>query len=110
MDMNWYSRLSVIALCALPLLLAACSDSSVRGSGDDDNDADTGTDTNTSTDSPCSLSELETFDTEIPSGWTVVDGGTSAVGLEDITGMRTGEGGRPRPPPVWGRRPRRSIG
>jgi hypothetical protein len=80
MDMNWFNRLSVIAVLTLPLLLAACSDSSVRGEGDDDDDDDTETetDTQTGTDGPCSLSELETFDTEIPSGWTVVPGGTSA--------------------------------
>jgi hypothetical protein len=65
----------------LALLLAGCAGGEARGDGDDDDDSGDDTDTNTDTStetSACALSALETFDTEIPTGWTVIDGGTSA--------------------------------
>lgn len=66
----WLCR---IAVCLLPLLLVACSETTFREASDDDND-----DNDDDDDDGCGLSEMETFDTQIPLGWTVVDGGTTA--------------------------------
>ena len=71
----------VFICCLLPLALVACAGGDTRGEDgdDDDNDSsDTETGTGTGSDDGCSLSEMETFDTEIPAGWTVIDNGVSA--------------------------------
>jgi len=63
--------------CVVPLLvLFTCSQADFRADPSDDDDNDN--DDNDDSSSGCGLSELETFDNQIPAGWTVVDGGTSA--------------------------------
>jgi hypothetical protein len=74
---------SVLGASLLALLLATCHTAQVRpptGSSDSDSDSDGDSDADADSDSdnPCGLSELETFAGQIPTGWTVVDGGTSA--------------------------------
>ncbi|MBW2278078.1 MAG: hypothetical protein JRF63_11325 [Deltaproteobacteria bacterium] len=80
-----------IAACLALLLFVGCSDAIFRANTDDDdnddNDDNDADDTGSETEGDCGLSEMETFDTQIPAGWTVVDGGTSAgawVWTDDI--------------------------
>jgi hypothetical protein len=75
------SWISISACCLFSLAFAACAGSGERDEGgDDDNDdsSDSDTGSDTGSEDGCGLSEMETFDTEIPAGWTVIDNGVSA--------------------------------
>ncbi|MBW2276649.1 MAG: hypothetical protein JRF63_04095 [Deltaproteobacteria bacterium] len=67
------------------------SDTDVDADSDTDIDTDTDTDvdsdSDTDTSSSCVLDELETFDSNIPAGWTVIDGGTSAGAWEWVNDL-----------------------
>jgi hypothetical protein len=75
-----------VAVCVATPLFVGCSNGAFRAEAEDDDDDNDDNDDDDD-DDDCGLSALETFDTQIPTGWTVVDGGTSAgawVWTDDI--------------------------
>ena len=62
-------------------------DGDTDGDSDGDTDSDTDSDADGDSDAVCALNELETFDTEIPTGWTVISGGS---GSGSATGSTSG--------------------